>query len=108
MKRISILIAVTAVAACAKDPEAIAAVEVGSAAFLSMSCPQLAQQEIQAAQNLENLSAAQRQAAADDALGVFLIGLPLGSMSGNDQEAQIAIARGQVQAIDRAQLQRGC
>lgn len=48
---------------------------------------------------LNALSAAQKSTASSDALGVFLLGLPLGSMSGNDKEALIAVAKGRVPAM---------
>ncbi|EKX55718.1 hypothetical protein D516_3978 [Rhodobacter sp. AKP1] len=39
---------------------------------------------------------------------MFLLGLPLSSMSGGDQEAMIAIAKGKIQAIDRQVVAKGC
>jgi hypothetical protein len=59
-------------------------------------------------QDLENLSAAQKNAASGDAMGVFLLGLPLSSMSGNDKEALIAVAKGKIQAIDRLSVAKHC
>ncbi len=47
-------------------------------------------------------------AATNDALGVFLIGLPVSSMSGGDKEAAISVAKGQLQEIDRVQQVKGC
>ncbi|MBZ9600279.1 hypothetical protein [Phyllobacterium chamaecytisi] len=43
-----------------------------------------------AAQQLAAFSSVQQSAATNDALGVFLIGLPVASMSGGDHEAEIA------------------
>ncbi|MGZ9809943.1 hypothetical protein ACXN5S_05715 [Pseudoroseicyclus sp. H15] len=77
-------------------------------AYANSSCQQLAQAEIQASQQLENLSAAQRSADTGDTIGVLLIGLPLSSMGGGDREAQIVIERGKMQAIDRYQAARSC
>jgi len=93
---------------CAKAPEKIAAVEVGAEAYTRYSCSQLKTEKLRITQDLENLSAKQKDAASGDALGVFLLGLPLSSMSGNDQEATIAIAKGKVQAIDRQLQAKGC
>jgi len=50
------------------------------------NCPPVAKAE----QRLKELSAVQQSAANTDAIGVFLIGLPLGSMSGSDNEGEIA------------------
>ncbi len=65
-------------AACAKPPGRIQPLAYAT------NCP------VNAAQQLEVLSKAQQSAANTDALGVFLIGLPLGSMSGSDNETEIA------------------
>lgn len=43
---------------------------------------------------LTALTKQQQKAANGDALGVFLIGLPVGSMGGNDHEAEIALLKG--------------
>lgn len=108
MKKSIILLFVASIAACAKSPDKIAAVEVGANAYAQYSCSQLQAEELTITQDLANLSAAQQNAASNDALGVFLLGLPLSSMSGNDKEALIAVAKGKIQAIDRQQLARKC
>jgi len=72
---VSILVSATA---CAKPPGRIQPLAYAT------NCP------VNAAQQLDVLSKAQQSAANTDALGVFLIGLPLGSMSGSDNEAEIA------------------
>jgi hypothetical protein len=43
------------------------------------------------------LSQKQSQAATSDAVGVFLIGVPIASLSGADNEAEIAILKGRCQ-----------
>lgn len=93
---------------CAKQPDQIAAVEIGSDAYGRHSCSQLAAEELKVNQEVANLSARQKSAANGDAWGVFLIGLPVSSMGGGDQEAAISIAKGKLQAIDRQQLAMRC
>jgi len=39
---------------------------------------------------------------------VFLLGLPLSSMSGNDQETNIAVAKGQLQAVEQVMVDKNC
>lgn len=107
-KSFAISLCLVALVACAKAPEKIAAVEVGSDSYARYSCKQLQSEKLNISQDLANLSAKQKDAASGDALGVFLLGLPISSMSGNDQEATIAIAKGKVQAIDRQILSKGC
>lgn len=94
--------------ACAQQPENIAAADIGPNPYTSFNCSQLDEEELRISQALENLSADQRRAASGDAWGVFLIGLPMSSMSGNDQETAIAVARGRQQAIDQRQAALGC
>ncbi|PJE26824.1 hypothetical protein SAMN06297129_2995 [Pseudooceanicola antarcticus] len=101
-------LSVLALTACAKKPDQIAAVEMSDDAYRSASCRSLAAEELKITQELANLSAKQQSAANGDAWGVFLLGLPVSSMSGNDQEAMIAIAKGKLQSIDRAQAAKGC
>jgi hypothetical protein len=96
------------ISACAKQPEQIAAVNVGGDAYARSSCSQLLAERTTISQELENLSAKQKTAANGDAWGVFLLGLPLSSMSGGDQEAMIAVAKGKVQAIDRQLVAKNC
>lgn len=96
------------VAACAKQPENIAAVEVGANEYRGLSCKQLTETRVATAQNLENLSAAQKNAASGDAMGVFLLGLPVSSMSGNDNETAIAVTKGRLQALDREIARKSC
>lgn len=102
------LVGVLLLSACAKQPDQIAAVEVGADSYSRYSCKQLVSEKTKISQELENLSARQKSAASGDAWGVFLLGLPLSSMSGGDQEALIAVAKGKVQAIDRQIVAKGC
>lgn len=105
---ICITLAAMALTACAKQPENIAAVEVGANEFRGLSCKQLSETRLVTAQNLENLSASQKSAASGDAVGVFLLGLPVSSMSGNDKETQIAVTKGRLQALDREMTRKNC
>lgn len=96
------------VSACAKQPENIAAVPMDTASYERMSCRSLAAEEAKITAELNALSAAQKSAANSDALGVFLLGIPWSSMSGNDKEALIAVAKGRVDAINAVQASKGC
>lgn len=95
-------------AACAKQPDQISAANIGPNPYTRHSCQNLAQEKVNLSQSLENLSAAQKSAASGDALGVFLLGLPVSSMSGNDKEAAISITKGRIQAVDAARVQKRC
>ena len=53
-------------------------------------------------------SAKQRETSNNDALGVFLLGLPLGSMSGGDVAPEVAELKGQVEAVRKASIKENC
>lgn len=109
MKRsIVVAAALALVSACAKQPDQISAADVGPTAYSDYSCDKLDAEHLSISQKLDSLSADQKSAATGDAWGVFLLGLPLSSMSGNDRETAIAIAKGRLQAIDRARQAKGC
>ena len=96
------------IAACAKDPEKIAAVPMDDASYTKMNCSQLAKHEVQQSQLLAALSADQIKAASGDAWGVFLLGLPISTMSGADKETEIAVAKGRLDAIERQKTAKTC
>lgn len=108
MKTHIFLAAALVVSACAKQPDEIAAADIGPNPYLKQSCRNLAKLEITETQNLENLSAAQKSAASGDAVGVLLLGMPVSSMSGNDKETAISVTKGRIQAIEQAKASRGC
>lgn len=94
--------------ACAKNPDRISAFEISSHGFKDYSCERLASEKQTSVHQLENLSAQQRAAADGDAIGMFLVGLPISSMAGNDREAAVSLAKGTIQAIERVQVAKGC
>ena len=107
-KTVSFALCGLVVAACAKQPENIAAVNVGENEYRGYSCKQLQEAELKNTQALENLSASQKNAAAGDAFGVLLLGLPISSMAGADNETKIAVTKGHLQSIEREQQRKGC
>lgn len=103
-----LVLAALAAAGCAQQPDRISAVDVAGDPYRGFSCSQLKAEHLKVTQNLEAASADQKKAADGDVLGVFLLGLPVSSMSGNDKEATIAIAKGRINELDRKILARKC
>ena len=100
MNRTLLLLSIAiVVSACAKRPDAIAPVAMGDA-FSNLSCNQAQSMLNTERTNLATFSAAQNTAANNDALGVFLIGVPMGSVSGGDNEGNIAASKGKVLALE--------
>lgn len=97
-----------ALAGCAKAPSEIAAVKFPDGAYAQYSCQQLATEWASNEKDLAWLSAKQVDAQKGDALGVFLIGLPIASMGGADFEANIANMKGKKTEIEAEQARKDC
>lgn len=109
MKKLLISVAILlSVASCAKRPDAIVPVDIPMAAYTNESCDHLAQELVKEQQNLAAVSKDQNQAATGDAVGVFMLGVPVSSTFGGDKEGQVAVAKGKVQAIENARKSKGC
>ena len=100
--------ALAALSSCAKRPDAIVPVDIPMAAYANQSCASLGQELIREQRNLAAVSKAQNEAATGDAVGVFLIGVPMSSAVGGDKEGQVAVAKGKVQAIENTLKSKGC
>ncbi len=53
-------------------------------------------------------SNAQQRAATGDALGVFMIGVPVSSLAGTDRETEVAILKGQADALGQEMIKKDC
>lgn len=107
-KMICFAAAIAVLSGCAKRPGAIVPVDIPMAAYTNLDCQQLAQEQLKEQTNLAALSKSQNDAANGDAFGVFLIGVPVGSVAGADKEGDVAVSKGKVQAIDSALKSKGC
>ena len=77
-------------------------------AYENMECQQLSEQLIAEKNKLAELSKSQNSAATTDAIGVFLVGVPAASLTGNDNEGDIAVSKGKVVALEANITRRGC
>lgn len=93
---------------CAKRPDAIVPVDIPMASFSGMSCPELARELVAEQEKLAALSKSQNKAATGDAIGVFLVVVPVGSLVGGDKEGEISVSKGKVLAIENSMRQRAC
>lgn len=87
-------------AACAKSPDSIAPVAMPDSMYSSMSCSRAKSEYSTVTQNLAALEADQKSAVAGDAVGVFLIGVPLSSLSGGDKAGLIATEKGKKLSLE--------
>ncbi len=104
------LIVVAAIAmlgACASRPESIPASYVSHEKYAAGDCTRLATQMSDARAELAKVSEMQNSKANGDAFGVFLLGIPFSQLSG-DHAADVAKWKGEVEAIDTAQIKAKC
>lgn len=94
--------------ACAKRPDAIVPVDIPMAAYTNLSCQALSRELVKEKAKLASLSRLQDQTATNDAVGVFLIGIPASSTFGGDKEGEVAVSKGTVNAIENAAKSNGC
>jgi hypothetical protein len=87
------------VAACAQPPSAIAPTSMGGM-YNNISCQEAQVMLAQERQTLASLEQSQRNAVAQDAAGVFLILVPVSSLTGANVAGDLAISKGKVQALE--------
>lgn len=105
---LTILLVCLFTAACAKGPDAIKPASIPLAAYTGQSCSFLASELRHEKEKLSSLEDAQRSAQTGDALGVFLVGIPLSSATGGDKEGELSVSKGKVQSIELAMQQKHC
>jgi hypothetical protein len=94
-------------ASCANRPESIRATYVPYEKYAGLNCIQLATRLADENGRLAEVSRKQDGAANADAVGVFLVGIPVSKLSG-DHEADVSKAKGEVDAIGVAQIRAKC
>ena len=87
---------------CAAPSSSISATHVPHQQHANQSCGDLIAQRSRIVMSLSNVSSQQDAAAAADKVGVFLVGLPISSIFGEDKEGQVALQKGRLIAIDAA------
>lgn len=106
IKTAAMIAALPLLAACAPGPDAIQPISLGNA-FAGLDCRTAAAERNASAQRLEALSSAQRGAQAGDAVGVFLIGVPMSSLTGGNKAGEIGGEKGKIAALDARLLACG-
>ena len=86
---------------CASRASSVAPVAVSSADYKNMTCEDARLLLAQKRETENALTRSQNNAAVGDAASVLLFALPLGSVFGADKEGELAIAKGEVDALER-------
>ncbi|MEO0637978.1 MAG: hypothetical protein AAFY73_15215 [Pseudomonadota bacterium] len=103
-----ILAAAVAIGGCAKRPDAIAPAAVPYEAFANLTCAEIDQRLKVERATLADLTSKQHGAANADIAGVFLVGVPVGSAVGGNQEGKLAVSKGTVQTLEAARSNKSC
>lgn len=111
MRTTTVMLAAAAAAmatGCAPTPESIQPSYVSEMPFRSWTCDQLGEELGRLDSALATAYAQQNTARTNDTVGVLLIGLPVGSMSGQSVAPQIASYKGQQEAVRKASIRNNC
>lgn len=92
---------------CANRPDSIHAEYISYERYAGLSCQELESRLADTRSRLEVASQQQNNAANVDAVGVFLVLVPVSKLTG-DHEAEVARLKGDVEAIETAQIKGRC
>jgi hypothetical protein len=98
---------VLVVAGCATRPESISASFVSHEKYMGQPCTELTDSMANARAKLTEYSKLQDNKANIDAATVFLVLIPASKLSG-DHAGDVAKYKGEVEAIETAQIKSGC
>ncbi len=101
------LTALVALSACAKSPSSIPPVAVASSEYDGLSCQRLMSEKNEVAIKLNAANKKQNQAQTADAIGVFLVLIPVSKLVG-DAEGEIGQLKGEHLALERSLERRNC
>lgn len=106
-KMLGVLVAAAAVSGCANRPSSIRASFVSHEKYATLDCTALQARMSSTREDLDKFSKLQDEKATGDAVGVFLVGVPFSKLSG-DHEGEVARLKGEVEALDTAQIKAKC
>ena len=97
-----------ATAGCAPTPESVAPAYVSEVPYQTWTCGQLGEEQARLSQALATASIQQNNARSNDTVGIIFLGLPVASMSGQSIAPQIALYKGQQDAVRKASIRNNC
>ena len=107
MKTAILLVVLGVLSGCATRPESISASYISHEKYMGQPCPQLTDSMADARAKLSEYSKMQDTKANVDAATVFLVLIPVSKLSG-DHAGDVAKFKGEVEAIETAQIKAGC
>jgi hypothetical protein len=103
----ALCISVATLAGCATRPESISASYISHEKYMGNDCTQLATKMTDARSELAKFSGLQNTKANVDAATVFFVLIPASKLTG-DSAGDVAKWKGEVEAIDTAQIKTKC
>lgn len=96
---IFLMVGAAILAGCAQSPSSIEPTSMGGA-YDNLTCQQAATMLKAEQPKLAALTQRQKDAVAGDAVGVFLVLVPVSSLTGNDVAGELAVSKGKVNALE--------
>lgn len=102
---VAAIVVAAGLAGCAKKADNIEPAAISTAKYETWNCNQLTREKAFVDEALVRVSASQDKAASNDALMVFLIGVPT---SGGGTPGEVARLKGEQEAIRRTMVAKNC
>lgn len=99
MKPFLPILAALTVSACATAPDNVRPLPVAGTPFAGYDCVHLTDLKWQAMNKLASLTAKQNATRRTNAIGIALIGLPVGNIEGGNVSGEIAKVKGDLDAL---------
>jgi hypothetical protein len=101
-------IALCGLTACAPAPGKVKPVPVAAGLYEGLSCPALRAEQARLNASVLALSNKQSGTRSADMVGVVLLGLPVGRMTGNNVADELGKAKGEQAAVNQEIAAKGC
>ena len=108
IRTVAILGLAFTITACAQKPEDIQASYISPNTYANLNCSQLRAEATRVDNAYTRAAAAQNKARSNDTAGVILLGLPVSSLSGANQSAQIGDLKGRQEVLAQTMIEKSC
>jgi starvation-inducible outer membrane lipoprotein len=108
IKCLSVAALAVALSACASSPGSIKAANIDSTQFAYLTCPQLSEWQDRLTAAYKVAANSQDNARAMDAVGLLVLGTPVGSMTHKYTPDQISDLKGRLAAVQQLQTADNC
>jgi hypothetical protein len=108
IKKVTAFAGAIMLGACAASPEDIPPAYVSDATYADWTCEQLAKENQELSAALASASQQQEDARTNDTVGVIFLGLPIGSMTGDNVAPEVARLKGHTNAVQQAMIRKDC